>query len=766
MVDGIVKKKAFLLLCLNLISVAILILSLENSNTISNDSNFNDLSLNQSYFPSTNNYKTIPNPEKFNINKNVQSFDNESEKDLFNYPFTFTNSTRSFSFNVNTTKQNQIIYFQLDNLDLKGEILVNLYGLNSINHTEDILLIGNNFKTSNFIYGEITLKIASSWQLIINSTYDFLNENISRTFSSELTIFFPKSGYSFNSPVNIFDNQTRILYNITFPYETIYFKILLEQNRRVDFTIKEVTESILNNTVIRFYQWDPLLSSESLLSDEPKNTEPGTYSYSWVSKLSNEGDTLWIEIKVAAGFTGNVELLFNFQTEGYSFNSAIMLDLNSTLIVNQKYRDRYPQSTFFKFKINESDLMVNIFAKSDNPVVLANSKLLIYYEREENFLFVLSEGSALSDNLGSINGSFFPQKAGTYYVEYIPTLLPTTGFWSLKVSYSRLPSFSWPFEFILINIFYLLVIPIILFYFRLKSLHEQIYEWEINQNSTDIFKVLSKNPRLSPKMEVPYQKVLLIRKNPLIRDIIIDIVPVQTIDSDRDEKSTLQTSIALRYKKIIDNLLSFLIIVLLMGFWFINTTLFLTLGDTILPYRTASLSSINELIYYLIIPSILVLQIFYYYNESYVKNIINEIEYSINEIIPIKNLNYGKSTVIDNENLIKNLAYIRVLWNQAVKGFNEKNYSLFIIRADNSVKKLLETRFQQLIGSIDEKLEFNEIIEAVRNQGFDIPSLKKIEYFRKIRNKIVHSSHLLDEKTAIETFTYYSKFLGRLGLRT
>ena len=163
--------------------------------------------------------------------------------------------------------------------------------------------------------------------------------------------------------------------------------------------------------------------------------------------------------------------------------------------------------------------------------------------------------------------------------------------------------------------------------------------------------------------------------------------------------------------------------------------------------------------------SILVL-IIYFYKETYLKLLINEIEYSINESNLNKTTNQMKTNLLDSENLMKNLAYVRVLWNQAIKAFNEKNYSLFIIRADNSVKKLLETRFQQLIGTIDEKLEFNDIIEAIRNQGFDIPSTKKIEFFRKVRNKVVHSSHMLDEKTAIETFNYYSKFLGRLGLRT
>ncbi|MFW9929636.1 MAG: hypothetical protein ACFFD1_09610, partial [Candidatus Thorarchaeota archaeon] len=103
---------------------------------------------------------------------------------------------------------------------------------------------------------------------------------------------------------------------------------------------------------------------------------------------------------------------------------------------------------------------------------------------------------------------------------------------------------------------------------------------------------------------------------------------------------------------------------------------------------------------------------------------------------------------------------------QAKKAFKEQNYSLFIIKADTAVKKLIELRFLQIVGQIDNKLTFEEIIEQLRANAIDVPSQKKIEFFRKIRNKVVHSSHLLDEKTAIETFSYYDKFLTRLGLRT
>lgn len=310
-----------------------------------------------------------------------------------------------------------------------------------------------------------------------------------------------------------------------------------------------------------------------------------------------------------------------------------------------------------------------------------------------------------------------------------------------------------------------MALPVIVFYFMLRKKSEEIIEWELDQNYTELYKILSSNPRLNPKMEVPYQKILLMRKNILIRDIIIDIVPIHA-NEEENTSMVAQSAVGLRYKNTFDAFLSMTVIIGLVLYWGINILAYELVNQTILPYRVAELNSVNLLVYYLIIPVTFFLLIIYFYKESYLKVILNEIEYSINDSTLTKTLSTGKNSPIDTENLLKNLAYVRVLWNQAIKAFNEKNYSLFIIRADNSVKKLIETRFQQLLGTIDEKLEFNELIESVRQQGFDIPSQKKIEYFRKVRNKVVHSSHLLDEKTAIETYTYYSKFLGRLGLRT
>ena len=724
----------------------------------------------------TNDQPILKAAKMNNANQNTE-MKNYSITNINYYKFTFNNQTQLNSIRINSTANGQIGYFIINQSLIDSNFSISLHDYQQFNQSS-LITYETVDPTINETYAEIQFKQSSYWNLEINLTYDF-SADVNSTFYLSLTLYLPESGYNFNKPDSIYDyttvntplNNSKIDYIVSYPYETIYFKLSVEPNRRVNFRFNENTPLILQDAPdnIRFWQFDPQASKPAILVDTPQDNNNGSYSFSWVSNTLYVSNILWIEIRLnpSVPITGNFSLSLSFQQEGYSLDSAINLQLNNTLIYNQLYSDRYStQNVYFTFEIPYSDVNISFFAKSDNSLILANSKFRFYYERLENPLFDINEAD--SNTRGQVNTSFIPLKSGTYYIEYSPSgQYAPTGLWSIQVSYVKLPTFVWPFEFILFNVFYFLALPVIFIYINFKNRSEEITEWDLNQNNTDIFKTLSKNQRLNPKMEVPYQKILLKRRNIFIRDMIIDIVPVHIGEEEQpDQNVNIQSSLGFRYKNTLDNLLSLIVISWLILYWLINVLFYEMTKLSLLPYRTNSLSSINGLMYFLIFPIALILLIIYFYKESYLKSILNEVEYSISDTSLGSTVNSTKLKVLDNENLLKSLAYVRVLWNQAIKAFNEKNYSLFIIRADNSVKKLIETRFQQLIGTIDEKLEFNEIIEAVRNQGFDIPSTKKIEFFRKIRNKVVHSSHLLDEKTAIETFTYYSKFLGRLGLRT
>ncbi len=720
----------------------------------------------------TNIINSLPELAKFSQSSDVQNY---AINQTIKYNFTLSNQTRGYAITLNSTINGQIGYFWLNQTLSSGNFSIFLIDSNDINRSSNIEYQNIPYSALEGTLGEISFVRSMNWLLEINTTYNFQVLNKNKLFHLQLTVYLPSFGYSPTNPVSVYDyshsvyqvNNTVVNYNVLFPYQTVYFKLNIETNRRVDFVINEITPYVLENSIIRFYQLDPSSGNPSLLNDPPINNGPGSYNYSWVSNILYDSNTFWIKIQLFSPLTnpGNFSITFSFQQSGYSFDSAIKLNTNQSYTYDQNYRDRYSiQKIYFKFQIPYSDVNISFFAKSIDPLILVNSKFKFYYQRPENPLFDVNE---IDSNIrGSVNTNFIPSKAGIYYIEYIPAVFAPTGSWSIGISYVRLPTFNWSFNYILFDIFYLLVFPVIILYVKLRNNSEHIIEWEVDQNSTDVFKTLSKNINLSPKMEVPFQKILLLRKNMLIRDMIIDLVPVRLSDEDKSLNDNFNSSIGFRFKNTIDSYMSIGVIVWLIGFWFLNILFFELSKQTFLPYRVADINAINDLFYYLLFPVTLLLLILYFYKEIYLKVILNEIQSSVKDSSQNRSITTIKTNLFDSENLMKNLAYVRVLWNQAIKAFNEKNYSLFIIRADNSVKKLLETRFQQLIGTIDEKLEFPDIIEAVREQGFDIPSTKKIEYFRKVRNKVVHSSHMLDEKTAIETFTYYSKFLGRLGLRT
>ena len=605
--------------------------------------NFSNLQ-NFSIYPSNNNSKpllkieSIPSDQNSTLNSVTKTQTTIQTNGIINYSiqtfktynFELNNKSSQHTILINNTVDGQVIYFKL-NQSIQQPLQINLFDSSfaSNNVTNLITYYPTSLLLHNDTYAKIEVSRASYWKFNVSWDNGFFNE----TDNVSVTFFFPSSGFGFDSAINILTNESLVNYNALFPFQTLYFEISLENNRRVDFTINEESPYILENSQIQFYQWDSLSSTQQLVGDPPVIEGPGSYGYSWVSIGSNVGvGNFWIEIKLDSFLTGNFSLSFNFQKSGYSLSSAIPLSFNSTLIVNQQYRDRYVQNEFFKFSVNQQDIKIIFSALSHDPLVIANSKFRIYYERIENLINEINE--VLSSSEGSVNSTFLPQKQGTYYIEYIPAYLAPIGSWSLNVSYIVLPTFVWPFQFLLFTIFYFLVIPIVIFYFKMKNDYEEIKEWEINKNYVDFFKTISKNQRLNPKMEVPYQKILLQRKNLLVRDIIFDIVPMH-LDSELDqETSMVQTSFGLRYKKTIDTTISLSIIILLAFFWLINVILYQLFQLTLLPYRVTDLNSIDDIIFYLILPITIILLIIYFYNESYINSITNEIEYSSIESSP------------------------------------------------------------------------------------------------------------------------------------
>lgn len=667
--------------------------------------------------------------------------------------FTVNESVRAWELS-NLTTPNQDVYFEAS-LDVPKaqQLTFSVFDAQARPLPNKVTMFQQSQQDTSVVYGRFDLTRSSKWFLRVNytgSTFAVVNQT-----RLGLELYIPERGYDFLKPHNLTENITTVDYTPQFPFETVYWQLALQTNQRVNFQISEVGDEILRDTEVQFYELNFFGNPDRMnIIPEEGSSELSTQSYSWVaSGTPEESNVLWIEISFdTLGMDGNLSMIFDYQKVGYSFSTAHSLSINETHEIFHNYTDRYRTLQYFQFEIDYAGVDLHIIA---NGSVLDNSVIRLY-DRQRNVVETIDERYSIIDE--TISAVVYLPTAGTYYLQFEPSqFLTKGGAFKLNLSYEIPPKFSWRVDYILTNMLLLVVLPGVAAYVLLRNRELlEISQWEVQASQKTLFRTLSSNQRLNPKKEVPFEKILIEHPGPLIRDLIIDLVPV-------DDEST---SLGVSQSWTVPNKMFLIPIVTLMAYWVSDIALFIITHQSLLWWRITEFGTLNLVHFWLWAPLSLLFGAIYVLRKQSFKRVLRELEFTINDLqnqTPARNL---ETVPVDIEVTQKSLAYVRVLWNQANKAFKENNFSLFIIRADNAVKKLLETRFLQLKGQVGERLEFAEIIEFVRSQGFDIPSTKKIEYFRKIRNKVVHSSHLLDEKTAIETYSYYSKFLGRLGLRT
>lgn len=419
--------------------------------------------------------KTDINP-LFHLGSLDQNNETYSISNIQNYNLIFTNKTTGNVIFLNKTMDNQICYFTLNQTLSSGNFSITLLNSNHVQASE-IIYKTETSSNLNGTYGQIQFVSSPNWFLEINTTYDFTKINYNQSIYLKLTLYFPDFGYSFDNPITVYDtsqidspeNYSALNYQVLYPFQTVYFKLNVEPNRRIDFVIKELTPLILNNSVIRFYQIDPTSKIPLLINDIPRSNGEGSYNYSWVSNTLYNSSTFWVKIQLQApnNQAGSFSILFSFQQSGYSIDSAFLLNINSTFTYTQLYTDRYSsQIIYFKFRIPYSEINVSVNIKSKNPIILANSKFNFYFEKTKSYIFQMNENE--SNTRGEINKNFISPKAGTYYIEYIPTDFTSTGSWVIEISFnSANPTHSAHLnnlksqDFLLIIIFILIALGII-----------------------------------------------------------------------------------------------------------------------------------------------------------------------------------------------------------------------------------------------------------------------------------------------------------------
>jgi hypothetical protein len=548
-------------------------------------------------------------------------------------------------------------------------------------------------------------------------------------------------------------------YSSQFYFDSIFFSYKIHSNQRVWITLEEKTQNVLEDAKMNLYA--PRLNNPPGIVDFTNESTgfDGKIEISWVPfsliNLLNPIEEYWIELVIQEPVKGNLSVNLEYQDDGYSFDSAIDVPVNSSIIdfheVN--FVDVYDDIRYYKFEVNQSGIQIN-FAIDDHGSGSINNAISRLFDSGKNEPLLISDEFYSFEN-GRINGSLFIERAGRYYIELdlSKTQNRATSF-EITISLNLPFPFIWKIDNIIITLFSLIAIPSIALGYDIY-LGKNSHYWDVAGPKKSIYKFISENPRFRERSEVPSEKMMFISPYYLGTFIL-----------EFSNPSEENTSICLISPNKSGLRFFYYLPVGIFVYWIINSLKYLSNKSTALWFQTQDNISFSIIAIFLLlligIPALLVLILRY----NYVDRLKRELDYSTTSYITqsLKEISSDRQITIEDAN--KMLSYVRVLWNQAKKAFKEKNYSLFIIKADSSVKKLIELRFLQLMGYVADKLTFEEIIEKIRENAFDVPSSKKIEYFRKVRNKVVHSSHLLEEKTAIETFSYYNKFLTRLGLRT
>ena len=730
-------------------------------------------------------------------------------------------STKNESYHIWKTPElesDQRVFIKINSTTASETILsgnLAIFYPQSQNYVEDESVDIENIN-SDEIWGEFTTDVAGTWFIgfgsLANGTYS-------------IRIFIPTIGYSHEKPLSL-DGGFAHADNFTCHQETRFWKLTVVANQRVNLRVYEPPNSNnLEDARLHIYRPSTLGGWDSIEEvDEFSGEDDGVITASWQGEVEPFG-VYHIEIvrlpredwsNPTTRPLGNYYINASLAVTGYSFDTSLELHDNITYRGKVAYNDRYDVINFYRIWVVEGST-VKFSLNETLPNVLDDAIVAIYDPTIPPNPTVIYEERLGED--GKIMGSFYAERTGYYYFKVQPRSSGgIIGEYDILIRITSPGVWNWSTANILITVFFFFILPLCLFIvcvrypqwsqklqlgsifiviilnsfisslsllgmialipasvtplsfaalmiflllgalfaiiaFKLPPISPESYEWLVDFEKTTVFNSLAKNPTIPLSAAVPKDKIAFrFGIGPIGVDILLNLIGLA------EEGTLIRMKTSRRLWEV-----SQLFFVGIALYYLISLVMFSLFHETPLPFRVTN----PEMITIILPLGVILLAIFiisalyrsfvHDKTNSYVENVFSE----------ISQITEPKKQITDIQ-ARKNLAYVRVLWNQAKKAWREKNYGMFVVKADTATKKLLETRFLQLTRSpLDmEKPQFDEIIRTLRDHGFDLPSNRRIEHYRKTRNAIVHSSKLLDEKEALDTYAHYDKFLARLGLRT
>lgn len=649
----------------------------------------------------------------------------------------FTNESSSHSYLLHDVDSGQEVFFSIDP-DYNFNVTLfspsgTIFEIERIIH--DTKFLGK-WKTSEW---------SGNWEIQVNDTRVVKNGNL--TYSIYVSV--PSLGYNEDSARQIEISPFQA--NFSIDHENHYWRVYLNDNQNGTLLIKETDPNVLYKSKITIYRQEHLQNPVL-----PQTEIGGSYNYSW---NANSDDIYFIRLDHNAEVispTGVYNISFIAEQDFYSFNTAGRLPHNQTISIrsNQPFSPSKPY--FFKFLVNSSraDVFIRVFGPdSIDAKILEASIVEIFDETKQRPIGTFEEKDQFIDKEFNISLTL---EAGKYFLVVRP-VSNAVGLFFVHFEYDLPRPFVWTLPAIFVCFIVLVALPGYLTYLDWKGRWYRINQWSVSIQVDEAFKILKNSFRGIFKIkEVPNTSIL----------IPITNIPFKTFGLmnfiESSEKETL--IVVKRLHRKIEWFLYFLI-----GIIIFDILNFLSFTFFSIHFLPIDISNPLILITILIIPTIFSTIIVLFVNVSAFlsySQVVNRISYTIENLQESPRKEFTMKG-LDPEQALKNINYVRVLWNQAKHAFKENNYELFVIKADAAVKNLLSTRFQQVVSSpIYSKPDFQFQVTNLRNHGFDLPSEKKIAHFRNLRNRIVHSSITLNEKESVDCFAFYSTFIARLGLRS
>ncbi len=657
----------------------------------------------------------------------------------------FTNESTQHNWTLNTVNPRQIVYFSIDPNPpfSKSDFQVTLYDPSGVQATLDPKRI-NPFPSDKYLGSWIASK-TGNWTIQVNDT----RVEKSGDFSYKILASMPGIGYSVESAISL--NKSFRVANFTIDHEIQYWKISLVENQNCTVFLRETTSNVLDEVEVIIYPKESGRGNPAAV--EEKHSEIfGLYNFSWNPP---EQDDYIIEISHKTQYTGLYNISSSIYQNYFNYLTAGKIPYNQTISVREVHNYVF-KKYYFWFMVNTSRSEVNIHVFAENPTInkiLDSARIEIKDKGLQDPIHTAYEHQSTQD--GEINISKLLDEGKYYLIIYPKT--ETKGLFYIHFEYSLPKPFIWDLPSILLCIIILAALPAYLMYLDSKGKWFRINQWNIPASLRDTYKYLESSLRgIFNIKEVPNESILIRVTN----------IPFKTFGllSFMESSETETLVIAKRLHRKIEWI--FYIFIGFLIFDLLNLLGYFLFSSHLLPIYIPNLT---VLFIVLTIPTALLLITVIFINVSTFisySQVINRMNYIIQNYQENSNKGYPPK-ILDPDQVLKNINYVRVLWNQAKHAFKENNFELFVIKADASVKNLLTTRFQQLISDpTHSKPDFQFQVTSLRKRGFDLPSDRKIARFRNLRNRIVHSSITLDEKESVDCFDYYSTFIARLGLRS